>query len=219
MPDISLPEVRLKEKLPEGLRDMTMDDIQKAMPDVRLPRIDIAGEARSAGRSAERAANRARKAAEKAARQAAREADKATKASRKSVGREASKAARAVENVLPRRRGPNPVPIAILFMIGGLVVGWILASNPSTGPRIAAGLDRLRMRFDEWRGRGMDQLDDEWDTVEPRAFTESPRAPIESDPFASNLGSSETGVPVGPGELPEGMGTDPSRVGANERSY
>jgi hypothetical protein len=42
MPDFSLPEVHLPDfKLPEGLRDMNREDIQKAMPDVRLPKIDL----------------------------------------------------------------------------------------------------------------------------------------------------------------------------------
>ena len=53
MPDITLPEVRLRDKLPEGLRDMTMDDIQKAIPEVKLPRFDIGREVRNAGRSAD----------------------------------------------------------------------------------------------------------------------------------------------------------------------
>src|SRR2546423_3211249 len=41
MPDISLPEVRLRDKLPEGLRDMSREDIQKAMPEMRLPRLEL----------------------------------------------------------------------------------------------------------------------------------------------------------------------------------
>lgn len=42
MPEISMPEVKLpKLHLPEGLRDMTADDIAKAMPDVKLPKVEI----------------------------------------------------------------------------------------------------------------------------------------------------------------------------------
>jgi hypothetical protein len=42
MPDITLPEVRLPSiRLPEGLRDMNKEDIQKAMSDVQLPKIDL----------------------------------------------------------------------------------------------------------------------------------------------------------------------------------
>jgi hypothetical protein len=206
MPDISLPEVRLKDKLPEGLRDMTFDDIQKAIPEVHLPKIDLG-----------RDAAKARKAAEKAAQKAAKEAEKAARDAQKVAGREAAKAARAVEQALPRRNAPNPVPVAILAMLGGLVVGWILANNPVTGPKISAWLDDLRMRFDEWRGRGPD-VDESWETAEPVAYPESLRSPIEPDRFAPNLSTTETGVGVGPGQLPEGMGTeDPARVGADDR--
>ncbi|HVL53338.1 MAG TPA: hypothetical protein VM344_03675, partial [Vitreimonas sp.] len=106
MPDLSVPEMRLKDRLPEGLRDMTMDDIQNAMPDVRLPKFD-----------------RAAKQAEKAAAQAAKQAEKAARSLEKAAGKQAGKAAKAVENALPRRSGPNPVPIAILAMLGGAVVG------------------------------------------------------------------------------------------------
>jgi hypothetical protein len=42
MPDISLPEVRLPQlRLPDSLRDMNREDIQKAMADVQLPKVDL----------------------------------------------------------------------------------------------------------------------------------------------------------------------------------
>lgn len=200
MPELSLPEVRLKDKLPEGLRSMNLDDIQKAIPDVRLPSFELPKV--EIGREAQRAARRA---------------DKASRRAQKAAAREASKAARAVENALPRRPGPNPVPVAILAMLGGLVIGWLLANNPVTGPKISAWLDDLRMRFDAWRGGGFDE-DDEWDTTDPVAYPESLRAPVEPTRFADELSPMETGVGVGPGQLPEGLGTDdPARVGADER--
>jgi hypothetical protein len=206
MPDISLPEVRLKDKLPEGLRDMTMEDIQRAMPDVHLPRFDLGREAR-----------RVRKDAEKAVARAAKEAEKAAREAQKS-------ATRSVERALPlpQRRGPNVVPVAILAMLGGLVVGWILANSPTAGPRISTWLDDLRARWDEWRGRGLGQLDESWQP-EPQAFPESLRAPVESDRYTGPLTADDQGVGVGVGpgsgsSLPEGMGTDdPARVGADDR--
>jgi len=164
MPEITLPEVRLKDKLPEGLRDMSLDDIQKAIPDVRLPTVDLAREAKAAGKAAERATRAAEKAAARAAARAAKQADRAARDVQRAAAREASKAARSVESVLPRKRGPNPGPIAILFMLGGLVVGWLLATNPTTGPRVSAWLDDVRARWDSWRGRGTGELeDDDWD--------------------------------------------------------
>lgn len=51
MPEIKVPEVKLHlktpdvkfgdVKLPEGLRDMTREDIQKAVGDIRLPKVDL----------------------------------------------------------------------------------------------------------------------------------------------------------------------------------
>lgn len=213
MPDISMPEVRLRDKLPEGLRDMTMDDIQKALPDVHLPRLDIGREARSVGKAAERAS----RTAEKAASTAAKQADKAARGAQKAASREAGKAVRVIENALPRKRGPNPVPIAILFMIGGLVVGWILATSPTVAPRISAWLDDLRGRWDEWRGRGELQ-DDDWEAVEPGVYTETLSVGSASAPSGDTMSGAETGLGNGTSELPDAMGTtDPARMGADDR--
>jgi hypothetical protein len=215
MPDISLPEVRLKGKLPEGLRDMSLDDIQNAMPDVHLPRFDFGRESRNAGK----AAGRATRAAERAAAKAAKQADRAARDVQRAAGREVAKAAKRVENVLPtRKRGPNPVPIAILFMLGGLVVGWILATNPVTGPRVTAWLDDLRSRWDAWRGRGPGELeDDDWEGTESQSFTSSTPAPLASEPYVGTVPTSATSVAVGPGELSTPVSTtDAARVGADE---
>lgn len=205
MPDISLPEVRFKARLPEGLRDMSAEDIQKAVPEVRapkveLPKLELPKFDFDLGREAGRAAKRA---------------DKAAKSARKSAGREASKAAKAVENVLPRKKGPNPVPIAILAMLGGLVIGWLLANNPATAPRVSAALDTARRSFDSWRGRGSDLDEDEWDTTDAQAYPSSLRAPIEPERYSGTMAEEETGMSAGTGELPEGMGTtNPDEVGA-----
>lgn len=216
MPRFSLPEVRFKARLPEGLRDMSVEDIQDAMPDVHVPKVDVSKVELpkfelpkfdfDLGREAGKAAKRA---------------DKATKSARKSAGREAAKAAKAVENVLPRRKGPNPVPVAILAMLGGLVVGWLLASNPVTGPRVRSALDGARRSIDSWRGRDSDE---EWDTTDAQAYPASLRAPIEPERYSGTLSESQTGIDDDPGQLPEGLGTgDPEQVGAgngtNVRSH
>ena len=201
MPDLSVPEMRLKDRLPEGLRDMTMDDIQNAMPDVRLPKFD-----------------RAAKQAEKAAAQAAKQAEKAARSLEKAAGKQAGKAAKAVENALPRRSGPNPVPIAILAMLGGAVVGWILATNPVTGPRVSAWLDELRLRFQAGRADETDQ-DDTWDTELPSAFGASATAPIATDAYAGAMSSTEeAGVGVGPGYSEDGGESQPTSVLTDDRA-
>lgn len=198
MPDISVPEVRLKDKLPEGLRDMTVEDIQKALPEFHLPKLDlsttdIARDAQRAAKDAGKAAGRARKDAAKAARGAQKDASKAARSAQKTVAREAAKAAKEASRVLPRRAGPNPVPIGILAMLGGLVVGWILATNATTGPKIQASLRDLQARFETWRGRGAGD-----------------HGQARSD---SGVGTDPIAGPVG--DLPEGLPKDdPVRVTA-----
>ena len=193
MPDISLPEVRLKARLPEGLRDMSVEDIQHAMPDVRLPKVELPKLDVDFGREANRAAKRA---------------DKAAKTARKS-------AVRAVENALPRKPGPNPVPIAILAMLGGVVVGWLLATNPVTGPKVRAWLDSVRRAIFE-RGNSWDA--DEWDSTDAQAYPASLRAEPEPERFSGLIGeesSTVTGTESAP--LPEGLGTaDPADVGGTD---
>ena len=82
--------------------------------------------------------------------------------------------AKSVEKALPQRSGPSPVPFAVLAMLGGLVVGWILATSPRTAPRISAAMDGVRHKIDEWRTST--DLDDELDTA-PEAFRDAFRAP------------------------------------------
>ena len=195
MPDISLPEVRLKARLPQGLRDMSVEDIQNAMPDVHLPKVDLSKVEMpkldlDLGREAGRAARRA---------------DKAAKSARRS-------AVRAVEDALPRKRGPNPVPVAILAMLGGVVVGWILATNPVTGPKVRAWLDSVRRSVFE-RGNAGDE--DEWDTTDAQAYPASLRAEPEPERYSGLIGEEQTATGTEPEPLPEGLGTsDASEVGA-----
>lgn len=96
--------------------------------------------------------------------------------------------AKSVEKALPQRSGPSPVPFAVLAMLGGLVVGWILATSPRTAPRISAAMDGVRQRIDEWRTST--DLDDELDTA-PEAFRDAFGAPTtaKSTSSASNGGA------------------------------
>jgi hypothetical protein len=197
MPDISLPEVRFRARLPEGLRDMSVEDIQHAMPDVRLPKVDLSKVELPKldvdfGREASRAAKRA---------------DKAAKSARKS-------AVRAVENALPRKPGPNPVPVAILAMLGGVVVGWLLATNPVTGPKVRAWLDSVRRSlFERSSGSG----EDEWDTTDAQAYPASLRAEPEPERYTGLIGEESTATGTEPEPLPAGLGTaDPADVGATD---
>jgi hypothetical protein len=165
MPDISLPEVHLPDfKLPEGLRDMNREDIQKAMPGVRLPKIELP--------------------------------------KRSDISKELAKAGRDIDKALPRRAASSPLPFVFFGLLAGLFIGWFLASSAVTGPRIGGAVDEVRGRVAKWRANDTSE-DDEYDS-RPAAFPDALRAG--SDPYAANMSERGTGVGVGPGALPEGIG-------------
>jgi hypothetical protein len=167
MPDISLPEVRLPDfKLPEGLRDMNREDIQKAMPDVRLPKLELL--------------------------------------KRSDVSKELAKASRDLEKTLPRRAAPSPLPFVFFGMLAGLFIGWFLASSAVTGPRIGGVVDEVRGRVAKWRAS--DAEDEDYDS-RTAAYPDALRAPGATDSYAGSMNERETGVGVGPGSQPEGIGT------------
>ena len=103
--------------------------------------------------------------------------------------------AKSVEKALPMRSGPSPVPFAILAMLGGLIVGWLLATSPMTGPRITAAMGGVRQKIDDWRA-GSDGLDDELDT-EPESFRDAYRSPTTAA-YSEPIGT-DGAVGVGPG--------------------
>lgn len=97
---------------------------------------------------------------------------------------------KSLEKALPSRSGLSPVPFAVLAMLGGLIVGWILATSPLTAPKINAAMGAARQKFDEWRtSTDLDELDGE-----PEAFRDAFRSPATT----GSLGSD--GVGVGPGK-------------------
>jgi hypothetical protein len=110
-----------------------------------------------------------------------------------------SEIAKSVEKALPARAGPSPVPFAVLAMLGGLIVGWILATSPLTGPRISAAMGGVRQKIDDWRS-GTDDLD-ELDTA-PDAFRDAYTSPT-TDKYttAASTGTSgsDAAIGVGPG--------------------
>ena len=96
---------------------------------------------------------------------------------------------KSLEKALPTRSGPSPVPFAVLAMLGGLIVGWILATSPLTAPKINAAMGAARQKIDEWRtSTDLEELDGE-----PEAFRDAFRSPAGTGSLASD------GVGVGPG--------------------
>jgi hypothetical protein len=168
MPDISLPEVHLPDfRLPEGLRDMNREDIQRAMPDVRLPRLELP--------------------------------------KRPSLSKELAKAGKEIDRALPRGATPSPLPFVFFGILAGVFIGWFLASSTVTGPRIGGLVDEIRGRVTRWRSS--EPADDDAYDSQPAAFPDALRAPVANDPYASNMNERETGIGVGPGSLPEGIGS------------
>jgi hypothetical protein len=96
-------------------------------------------------------------------------------------------------------------------MLGGVVVGWLLATNPATGPKVRGWLDSARRSLFE-RGNGSDS--DEWDTT-AQAYPASLRAEPEPERYSGLLGTEETATGTEPAALPDGLGTtDPDAASA-----
>lgn len=173
MPDISFPEVHMPDlKLPQGLRDMNREDIQKSISDAK-PKIDLPK-------------------SKDISRELAKATNKAT--------RQLEKAGRDIEKSLPRRSGPSPLPFVIFGLLSGLVVGWLLASSPTTGPRISSLVDEIKSRIDRWRTAAMAEADA---GSEPAAYHDAT--------YAGAMSDAQTGVGVGLGG--NGVGAAPPGVG------
>jgi hypothetical protein len=184
MPEIKFPEVRFPEiKLPEGLRDMSREDIQKAVSDVKMSDIQKAvSDVKLPKRS---------------------DIQKDIQKSQRDIQK-------SLEKALPARPAPSVVPFAVLAMLGGLIVGWILATSPLTGPRISAAMGGVRQKIDEWRSNtDVDELDGE-----PEAFRDAFRSPTKA---GGSLASDAVGV--GPGRYSEtGATNGGASVGAESVS-
>jgi hypothetical protein len=187
MPTISLPRFQL----PEGLRDMTAEDIGKAMPEVHLPKVDVDAIGKRAGKVVDEVAKNAGKAVDDVAKSAGKVVDDVAKSVSSNV-----------EQALPRRPGPSPVPFAVLGMLGGLIVGWLLATSPTTAPRINAFMDWLRTRIDDWRvGRNAD-LDDAFeDAAEELRSDSTGLEPVMAEP--DYAGSTSSAMHTGTGYADE----------------
>ena len=109
---------------------------------------------------------------------------------------------------MPNRKRSNPIlPIAGLIAVGAAIAAaWYLITSPTTGPRIRHAVNDLKARMNG-ESNDLIRYDDEKDlgsllTGSPEASSSS----MTTDPYASSAGMSDLGdgVPVGPGEVPEG---------------
>ena len=109
---------------------------------------------------------------------------------------------------LPNRKRPNPLlPIAGFVAIGAAIAAaWWLITSPVTGPRIRHAVNDLKARMNG-ESNDLVRYDDESDLGS--LLADSPiasRSSVTSDPYSTSNGTTDLGegVPVGPGEMPEG---------------
>jgi hypothetical protein len=121
MPDISLPELHFPDvKLPEGLRDMSRKDVQKAFSDINPPQLPKRIEMPDIDFSKI-------------------EMPKALE----------GRLPKALEDRLPMKRRSNPIlPVAALLAIGSMIAAaWWLITTPDAGMRVRQTADRLRLKL------------------------------------------------------------------------
>jgi hypothetical protein len=113
-----------------------------------------------------------------------------------------------ISDRLPNRKRTNPLlPIAGFVAIGAAIAAaWWLITSPVTGPRIRHAVNDLKARMNG-ESNDLVRYDDESDLGS--LLADSPtagRSSMTSDPYTSSNGVTDLGegVPVGPGEVPEG---------------
>ena len=171
MREITMPEVKLPDiRLPEGLREMSRDDIVKAAHDVRLPsKIDLPDIDLS-------------------------------KVDLSKVDLSRIELPKAVTDRLPRRRRPNPLlSIAGVAAIGALIAAaWWLFTSPLTGPRVRSVVSDLRQRVTGGR-TDVVRYDNEENLGSLLPTEGEGHSAMGSEPFSTTADISDqgNGVPVG----------------------
>jgi hypothetical protein len=121
------------------------------------------------------------------------------------VSKELAKAGKEIDKSLPRREAPSPLPFVFFGLLAGLFIGWFLATSTVAGPRIGGIVGEARSRVMRWRTS--ETSDEDAFDSQTAAFPDALRAPVSSDAYGSNMNERETGIGVGPGTLPEGIGS------------
>jgi hypothetical protein len=113
-----------------------------------------------------------------------------------------------ISDRLPNRKRTNPLlPIAGFVAIGAAIAAaWWLITSPVTGPRIRHAVNDLKARMNG-ESNDLVRYDDESDLGS--LLADSPtvgHSSVTSDPYSTSNGMTDLGdgVPVGPGEMPEG---------------
>lgn len=113
------------------------------------------------------------------------------------------RASKEINRNLPGRR-TSRMPFAMLGVIGGIFVGWILATTPSARRAIEQAVGSLREAA-SGAIAGMTTPTSDREEADLAAWTRESGTPVASDTYAAAIGAqrqpvtSEAGVGVGPG--------------------
>ncbi len=116
---------------------------------------------------------------------------------------------KGIADRMAKRNRRNPIlPIAALLAVGAAIAAaWWLITSSVTGPRIRSAVNDLKSRMN---GEPNDLVRYDRDVDLGSLVDDSPdaqRASMSSTPYESSNGMADLGegIPVGPGELPEGI--------------
>jgi hypothetical protein len=177
MREITMPDIRL----PEGLREMSRDDIVQAARDVGLAARDIG----------------------------LPNVSLPSKIEVPDIDVSKVELPKSLADRLPRRRRMNPIlPIAGVLAVGAMIAAaWWLFTSSLTGPRVRSAIGEIKQRVTGER-TDVVRYDNEENLGSLLTDAGKGRAAMDSDPYTSTADLSDTthGVPVGPGIQPEGVG-------------
>ena len=130
---------------------------------------------------------------------------------RKASKEQLRRASQELNRNLPGRR-PSRVPFALLGAIGGLLVGWIVATTPAARRAIEGAVSGMRRSMSD-AVSGMSAPTAESDEPELGSWTRETRTPAASDTYAAAIGAQrepvtrEASVSVGPGRPTDEIGS------------
>ena len=121
---------------------------------------------------------------------------------RKASKEQLQRASKELNRNLPGRR-PSPIPFALLGAIGGLVIGWIVATTPAARRAVEGAIAGIRKSVSGVvSGISSTTPADEPDLA---AWTNETGTPVASDTYAAAIGAQrepvtrESAIGVGPG--------------------
>ena len=126
---------------------------------------------------------------------------------RKASKEQLRRASQELNRNLPGRR-PSRIPFALLGAIGGLLVGWIVATTPAARRAIEGAVAGMRRSMSD----AVAGMSAPTETDEPAlgTWTRETRTPVASDTYAAAVGAQQPvtrEVGVGPGRPTDELGS------------